>query len=185
MSFASVKPFFVHLSPYIVSAAPWTAAGALFLSIIALFLFLALRRRLGRLALGRTGSIEESVNILSRDTKELQKFRAELEHYLKVAEARLRGSIRGVGVVRFNPFGGTGGGNQSFAVALLDEKHSGVVLSTLYARDRVGVYAKPVDAGASSFELTGEEREAIAKAKESMALGHNRIAETVTARPDK
>jgi len=72
--------------------------------------------------------------------------------------------VRGVGVVRFNPFTAQGG-NQSFAAAFLDEQGSGVVLSTLYARDRVGVYAKPVDNGSSSFELTEEEKEAISKAK--------------------
>jgi len=44
-----------------------------------------------------------------------------------------------------------------------------VVFSTLYSRDRVGVYAKPVQNDASSFELTGEEKEAILKAKESVA----------------
>ena len=87
--------------------------------------------------------------------------------------------------MRFNPFGGTTGGNQSFAVALLDEKHSGVVFSTLYARDRVGVYAKPVEAGASSFELTGEEREAIEKAKESMVIGRNRMTATPSPRAEK
>ena len=35
--------------------------------------------------------------------------------------AKLEKSLRGVGIVRFNPFAGTGGGgNQCFAIALLD-----------------------------------------------------------------
>ncbi len=128
-----------------------------------------------RLSLGRNGSIEETIAILSRDTKELQVFRSELEKYLKLAELRLRGSLQGIGVVRFNPFSGDGsGGNQSFCVALLDERYSGVVLSTLYARDRVGVYAKPVEQGVSTFELTAEEQEAIEKAKKSIAENKKR-----------
>ena len=86
-----------------------------------------------------------------------------------LAEGRLRGSVQGIGVVRFNPFVSGQGGNQSFAAAFLDERGNGVVFSTLYSRDRVGVYAKPVENGASSFELTGEEKEAITKAKESVA----------------
>ena len=123
-----------------------------------------------RLALGRGGSIEETISILSRDTKELQTFRAELEKYLKLAESRLRGSLQGISVVRFNPFSGDGsGGNQSFCIALLDERHSGVVLSTLYARDRVGVYAKPIENGVSTFELTKEEQDAVEKATKSIA----------------
>jgi hypothetical protein len=171
MSAASLKGALAHTSYYLALAAPWVAAGAFVLAVIALLLLLGLRRRLARLALGRTGSIEESVNILLRDSKEMKKFRSELEQYLKLAESRLRGSIRGVGLVRFNAYGGSTGGNQSFAVALLDERRSGVVFSTLYARDRVGVYAKPIEAGASTFELTQEEREALEKAKQSMALG--------------
>ena len=159
---------------WLAVAAPYAAVGALALSVFALFILLALRRRLSRLALGRNGSIEETISILSRDTKELQSFRAELEKYLKLSESRLRGSVQGIGVVRFNPFSGDGsGGNQSFAAALLDERGDGVVLSTLYSRDRVGVYAKPIESGDSSFELNGEEKQAIAKAQASIA-GHRK-----------
>ena len=149
---------------YLEIATPYIALGALLISLIAVGYAITLRIRLKRLALGSSGSFEESLALLTRESKEAREFRAELERYLKLAEARLRTSVRGVGVVRFNPFT-TQGGNQSFAAAFLDEQGSGVVLSTLYARDRVGVYAKPVDNGSSSFELTEEEKEAIAKAR--------------------
>ena len=149
---------------YLEIATPYIALGALLISLIAVGYAITLRIRLKRLALGSSGSFEESLALLTRESKEAREFRAELERYLKLAEARLRTSVRGVGVVRFNPFTAQGG-NQSFAAAFLDEQGSGVVLSTLYARDRVGVYAKPVDNGSSSFELTEEEKEAISKAK--------------------
>jgi hypothetical protein len=154
----------VTITTYLQISTPYIALGALAISIIAVAYAIALTIRFRRLALGRAGSLEESIAILLRESKEAREFRAEIEKYLKFAEARLRTSVRGVGVVRFNPFGSQGG-NQSFCVAFLDERGSGVVLSTLYARDRVGVYAKPVDNGSSSFELTGEEKEAITKAK--------------------
>ncbi len=170
MDFAPQQSFLAELHLWVVLAAPYVALAALVLAIGALFLLLAIRRRFIRLALGRTGSIEESVTILTRDVKELQTFRIELEQYLKFAELRLRGSLQGYGMVRFNPFAESGGsGNQSFAIAFLDEGHSGVVLSTLYARDRVGVYAKPLENGVSTYELTKEEREAIEKAKVAIA----------------
>lgn len=162
MSFALLYGYLQWLSPYL-------ALGAFVLALVAVVLLVILRRRLNRLALGRGGNIEESIAVLVRENKEMQNFRAELEHYLKQAEARLRGSVRGVGLVRFNPFDQGQGGNQSFAVALLDERGDGAVLSTLYARDRVGVYAKPVEAGASSFDLTPEEKEAITVAKQRAA----------------
>ncbi|NIT70429.1 DUF4446 family protein, partial [candidate division KSB1 bacterium] len=59
----------------------------------------------------------------------------------------------GVGTVRFNPFKGTGGG-QSFAAAFLSEHGNGVVISTLYSRERVSVFAKPIQSFASEYELT-------------------------------
>lgn len=158
---------------YLDAAAPYIALGALAVSLVAVACAVALRLRLKRLSLGRNGSIEESMAILTREAKEMREFRAELEKYLKLAESRLRTSVRGVGVVRFNPFTSQGG-NQSFAAAFLDEQGSGVVLSTLYARDRVGVYAKPVENGASSFELSEEEKEAVAKAKASAAQSNKK-----------
>ena len=159
----------MQASHYLEAAAPYLAAGAFLLGLIALGMEWRLRRRLSRLALGSSGSLEETIGILSAEAKEMRAFRSELEKYLKHAEARLRTSVRGVGVVRFNPFTQGQGGNQSFASAFLDERGNGVVFSTLYARDRVGVYAKPVENGASTFELTDEEKEAIARAQESIA----------------
>lgn len=169
MSGASFESFMQQTAPYLIIAAPYLAAGAFLLALLALVLQLGLRRRFMRLAMGRNGSIEESIAILARDGKEIKEFRAELEKYLKLSESRLRGAVQGVGVVRFNPFVSGQGGNQSFAAAFLDERGTGVVFSTLYARDRVGVYAKPVEAHGSSFELTDEEKEAIAKAKAAIA----------------
>lgn len=169
MTLAS-SPFFAKTLWWLATLAPYLALGAFVLALAMLVFLLLLRRRLARLALGRNGSFEETISILSRDTKELQAFRAELEKYLKGAEQRLRRSVQGTGLVRFNPFSGDGsGGNQSFAAAFLDERGTGVVLSTLYARDRVSVYAKPIEEGVSSFELSPEEREAIEKAKHAAA----------------
>ncbi len=154
---------------YFTYAVPWLAVGALILSCIGLILLILLQRRLSRLTLGSKGSFEETLGTLTREMKEIKEFRLELEKYLKLAEARLRGNISGIGIVRFNPFSGDGsGGNQSFAIAFLDEGHSGVVFSSLYTRDRVAVYGKPIERGISSFELTREEKEAIERAKKSI-----------------
>jgi hypothetical protein len=157
------------LGYYLPLITPYLALLALLLASMAFVMNLLLQKRLKRLALGRSGSLEETISILSRESKDMKIFRSEVEKYLTLTEQRLRGSVQGVGVVRFNPFANGQGGNQSFACALLDERGNGVVLSTLYARDRVGVYAKPLTQGASSFELTEEEKEAIAKARNSIA----------------
>ncbi len=153
---------------YLTAYAPYIAAAALLLSLISIGYAVSLKMRFKKLALGPAGSLDESIALLTEETRELKEFRAELEKYLKLAEARIRGSIRGVGVVRFNPFTEGQGGNQSFAAAFLDENGTGAVLSTLYARDRVGVYGKPVEQGRSPFELTQEEKDAITEAQKKI-----------------
>ncbi len=158
---------------YLDLAAPYAAAGALFIAPLAPLSPHSLPppRRRGGFAPRRGEALEDSLSELMRRTKELQVFREELERYLKTAEARIATSVRGIGVVRFNPFQGDGsGGNQSFSVALLDESANGVVFSALYARGHASTYAKPVVKGSSSFELTAEEREAIAKANKSLQI---------------
>lgn len=73
-------------------------------------------------------------------------------------------SVQKVGIVRFNPFKDTGG-DQSFAIALLDLKDSGVVISSLYSREGARIYSKPIDKGKSKYQLSEEEKMAIEKAK--------------------
>lgn len=80
-------------------------------------------------------------------------------------EARSRGSLQHIGIVRFNPFPDTGS-DQSFSIALLSDRHNGVVISTLHARSGTRVFAKPVTAGRASHALSDEEAEALRMAAE-------------------
>ena len=88
-----------------------------------------------------------------------------LERDLKLAFSR-------VGLVRFNPFEDTGG-NQSFALALLDVHGDGFVLSSLHARGGTRVYAKAVTGGKAEAALSDEEAQAlqIATAPPARAAG--------------
>ena len=126
--------------------------------------------RLTRLMRGKSGkNLEEIVVRNATDIERFRQFRKEIETYLETVEKRLDQSVRGVGTVRFNPFKGTGdGGNQSFASAFINERGDGVVFSTLYSRERMSIFAKPLTGGKSQYELTGEERHAIQKAKECL-----------------
>lgn len=72
-------------------------------------------------------------------------------------------SVQKVGVVRFNPFSNIGS-NQSFAIALLDQKDDGVVISSLHAKEGTRIYAKPIKQGESEHSLSKEEEEAIKQA---------------------
>ena len=80
-----------------------------------------------------------------------------------VLEAAQLQAFQRVGLVRYNPFEETGG-NQSFALALLDAKGDGWVLSSLHARTGTRIYAKTITAGRSDTNLSEEETAAIRQA---------------------
>jgi len=75
-------------------------------------------------------------------------------------------TIQKIGVVRFNPFTEVGG-NQSFAIALLDDKNNGFVISSLFLKEGNRVYTKTIKNGKSDYLLSEEEVEAIKRALES------------------
>jgi hypothetical protein len=84
----------------------------------------------------------------------------ELSALYENLEVRSRGSLQHVGMVRFNPFEDTGS-DQSFAIALLDDRRDGIVLSSLHGRGQTRVFAKPVEGGESTHQLSDEEAQAI------------------------
>ncbi len=85
---------------------------------------------------------------------------SEMETVHATLDQRTRRSIQHIGMVRFNPFEDTGS-DQSFAIALLDDQRDGIVLSGLHGRANTRIFAKPVEAGASTNQLSDEESEAI------------------------
>lgn len=85
----------------------------------------------------------------------------------KLESLRLDGlnHIQKVGFIRYNPFSETGG-NQSFALAILDGRDSGFVITSLHSREATRVFAKPVKEGKEAgFEFSKEEIQAIVEAK--------------------
>lgn len=116
---------------------------------------------------GKTGR-ENLKFILERILADSEKTEA---HIKKVEESleglgkRSLGFVQKIGVVRFNPFSNTGG-DQSFALALLDGQDSGIVVLSLHGREGTRIYVKPIKAGKSLYELSKEEKQAIEEAKE-------------------
>lgn len=122
--------------------------------------------RLKKLFRGKKASdLEDVLRFLGNDLKNLQTSQKETEDYLKEVEERLKKSLKKVGIIRYNPYGETAGSNQSFSLAFLDEKGNGAVISTLYTRDNIKTYAKPIKEYKSEHTLTPEENEAIWKTK--------------------
>jgi hypothetical protein len=105
----------------------------------------------------------EEIRVLDQEIQEL------FEVLNKLRDLSLK-TIHKVAVERFNPFKEVGG-NQSFCVALLDGKNTGVIISSLHTREGTRVYAKPVlDGHAKEFPFTEEEKETVIKAIHSQKI---------------
>lgn len=111
-------------------------------------------------------SLEDVIVQSNKEIDKLKEFEKDSIEYFKDVERRLRRSVQSVETIRFNPFKGTGeGGNQSFSTSIINEGGDGVVISSLYSRDRVSIFSKPINKFESKFELTEEEQEVLKNSK--------------------
>lgn len=105
--------------------------------------------------------------VILAHTKEILALDKEIQDLFEISNklhALGQRSIHKVGIIRFNPFKDIGG-DQSFALALLDGKDSGIVLSSLHTREGTRIYSKPIVKGESEkYALTEEEKQAIKEA---------------------
>lgn len=125
-----------------------------------------LRRRLARLMQGSSGNenLEAALASALEQAKVATERVAEMEARLQATEDELAHAITRVGMVRFNPFSDTGS-DMSFSLALLNQRATGLVMTGLWGRDEVRVYAKQIEDGASSHVLSQEERQAMELAR--------------------
>ncbi len=106
--------------------------------------------------------LEEYLKWVGENTENIKDLSERLERFQQGARAH----FQRMGLVRFNPFEDAGG-DQSFALALLDEEGTGIVISSLHGRDVTRVYGKPVKEGIETgYEFSEEEKEAVKKALE-------------------
>lgn len=138
--------------------------------IVLAVMVVQLKSKLNNFLIGSSSNnLDDSINSLHTSIMDFEKFKTELEKYLTTVEKRLKKSVQAVQTVRFNPFKGNGsGGNQSFATAFINEESNGVVISSLYSREHVSIYSKPIKNGVSEYELSEEEKEAVAEARKSI-----------------
>jgi len=152
------------VQPYLGAVVIGLVVGVLVL-LVAVVLLAArlarLRRRLDGLTRGEEGRSLEA--ILDAHLDKVFAVGRELDELMArsaVLEADARRAFRRVGLVRFNPFEDTGG-NQSFALALLDANGDGFIVSSLHARTGTRVYAKVLSGGQAETQLSQEETEAL------------------------
>jgi hypothetical protein len=148
------------------------AIGAAAIAVVALLLGTALMvtvrrlRRAQRLVLGG----QEQRDVVAHAAGMQDAFEA-LREYVEDAGRRLDGRLSGVetalrealshrALVRYDAYNELSG-RQSVSIALLNDEHSGIVLSCIHHRDQARVYAKQMQGGQSELELSPEEAEAV------------------------
>ena len=165
-----IQAYIVLSMPFDISTIPPYLILISALSGVLIFLviwIMGLERRIKNFTKGKDGkSLEESMVMIKKGQDDLIEFRKDMEQYLVEVEKRLRRSTQSIETIRFNPFKGSGdGGNQSFATAFLDENGDGLVMSSLYARDRVSIFSKSIKKFSSESELSDEEKKAVTDAR--------------------
>ncbi len=132
---------------------------------ILLIWVIILEFRIKKLLRGKTGDdLEDLIRRTNRDLSNLTISESEVKREIEEIRDKMRHHIRGVKTIRFNPFKDSGS-NQSFATAFVNDEGDGVVISSLYSRDRVNIYAKPLEGHKSEYELTDEEKRAIMESR--------------------
>lgn len=141
--------------------------GCVVLVLMILMLFIQSRRiallseRLDYLTQGADGQSIEGVLSTHLDT--VMRVGHDLDEVVArtaILEGGARLHFGRLGLVRFNPFDDTGG-NQSFALAILDANNDGFVVSSLHARTGTRVYAKAIFGGESETTMGAEEAQAV------------------------
>jgi len=139
--------------------------GSIVIAAYCLWRVIVLQRRFAA-ALGSAsddGSLEKTLGGYMKRVESVDGHLVRLdEAYRRLAATGSLASQK-ISIVRFNPFGDTGG-DQSFVLAVLDAHNSGYVLTSIHGREGTRVYVKPVDDGKSKYPLSDEEKQALTQA---------------------
>ncbi len=148
----------------------------LLLAVIALTLILLLviilqsvrinrmRKSINRLMTGTGGAnLEEGLHRLLDQVDEVKKLQSDQQFTINRLSQRIAAQCGKVAIIRYNAFGDVGS-DLSFSMAILDDAQNGVVITSIFGREESRVYAKPIEAGASTYHLSEEEQAAIKKA---------------------
>jgi len=113
----------------------------------------------------KQGNLRRILKSLLKQGKLSEENFKELEKRIVCLEGEGRLSLKKVGLAKFNPFSELGG-DQSFSLALLNRKGSGVVITSLHGRQTTRIYAKLVEDKDKKEKVrcSAEESEAIKKA---------------------
>lgn len=138
---------------------------SLLISFICFYYTFKTKRRYEKLALRLGNNTDISVMLKSYIDKvnEIEKKDDQIIEYCNNINQELLKTIKKIGLVRYNSYGNKKN-KLSFALALLNNENSGIVLNSVYGEDSSNIYAKPIINGKSKYNLSEEEIDAIGEA---------------------
>lgn len=141
-----------------LSALPITPTILLAMSLFVVICYaLYLDHKIVVLTRGNNGaSLEEIIRSCIKNAETIEKQNNLLTKHAELLEEKVSHSLRNAQTIRYKAFD-TNGSNQSFSIALINEKGNGVVLTSLHSHERMSTFAKPLENYESTYELTEEE----------------------------
>lgn len=142
-----------------------------FVSLLTLIVFISVNvklasvsRRYNQLMRGMDGkNLEQLLESYIADVREVKAAMDLLKDKVQELEREGKLSVKKIKLKRYNAFPDMGG-DLSFSVVFLNDYNSGVLITSIYARDENRVYLKPIIKGTCSYTLSPEEKEIIAEA---------------------
>ena len=151
----------------------WLSLAALAAGVVALLWAAALQRRVRmvtpdvrRLVRDMEGkSLEQVLHDLLGNMELLGSRLSRMQVATDDLQRRLSGTVQHKGLVRYNADRSIGG-ELSFALALLDGNHDGVIVTSIHTLEECRLYLRSVEGGACAHDLSDEEAEALQTAME-------------------
>ncbi len=140
-------------------------------AVVLLLIYTAyLHHKIYRFTRGQTAlSLEELMKACVDGVAKIEERNELISKHALLLDEKIAHAVRNVETTRYKAYE-TNGSNQSFSVALVNEKGNGVVISTLHAHDRVSTFAKPIENYESTYELTEEELSVLRESKSKHKL---------------
>lgn len=139
------------------------------LAIVTLYA-MYLDHKIHRFTRGQSGaSLEEIMKACVDSVSKIEERNELISKHALTLDERVSHALRNAQTIRYKAFDANGS-NQSFSIALLNEKGNGVIISSLHSRDRMSTFAKPVQNYESTYELTEEETLTVTDAKKAHKL---------------
>ena len=113
--------------------------------------------------IGNGDNIQETLEKYIDELELVKKENNKIESYYKKLDDKVAKCTQKIGLIRYSAFKDTGS-DLSFALALLNEENTGIVLNGIYSMEMSNIFSKPVEKGISTYTLSEEEKQAINKA---------------------